>query len=224
VHVSSTAVYDDEARKRHAPVGEEVPVSALPDFDAYGLSKQESERAVLRAHADRVVWATVVRPPVMYGKRDRQFVPRIAPVLQRGLFPLIAGGRTTFLIVHAGAVADGAVRAATADVAGGRVYHLTNDFDVTVAEFARLAGEWLGRRIYTPSVPMWFARGFFGALGSGLTLVGRADLAVHAPGSIALLARSNPFTSERARRELGWSPSVRPAVGIPEAFRWWRER
>jgi nucleoside-diphosphate-sugar epimerase len=224
VHVSSTAVYDDAARARHAPVGEEVPVSALPDFDAYGLSKQESEQLVLRAHAERVAWTTVVRPPVMYGRRDRQFVPRIAPVLARGLFPLIAGGRSTFLIVHAGAVAEGAVRAATADVAGGRVYHLTNDFDVTVAEFARLAAQGLGRRIYTPSVPLAMARAFFAMLGFGLTAMGRTDLAVHAPGSLALLSRGNPFTSERARRELGWAPSVRPEVGIPEAFRWWRDQ
>lgn len=224
VHVSSTAVYDDVARVRHAPVGEDVPVSVLPAHDAYGLSKQESERAVLRAHATGVAWASVVRPPVMYGKRDRQFVPRIAPLLARGLFPLIAGGRSTFLLVHAGAVADGAVRAATVDQAGGRVYHLANDFDVTVAEFARLAGQGLSRRIRTPSVPFGVARAFFGALGFGLTLVGRADLAVHAPGSLALLSRGNPFSSERARRELGWAPVVRPSEGIPEAFRWWKER
>jgi nucleoside-diphosphate-sugar epimerase len=224
IHVSSTAVYDDATRLRFAPVGEDVPVSTLPEGDAYGRSKQEAEAAVLRAHAQGVVWASVVRPPVMYGKRDRQFVPRIAPVLRRGLFPLIDGGRSGFLIVHAGSVADGAVRAATTDAAGGRVYHLTNDFEVTVAEFARFAGEGLGRRILTPSVPLAVARAFFGALGFALTLAGRADLAVHAPGSLALLSRGNPFTSARARRELGWSPAVPPSVGLPEAFRWWNER
>lgn len=224
VHVSSTAVYGDDARFRCAPTGEDVPVSSLPEGDAYGRSKQEAEQAVLRAHAGGVVWASVVRPPVMYGRRDRQFVPRIAPVLQRGIFPLIEGGRATFLIVHAGAVADGAVRAATTDAAAGRVYHLTNDFDVTVAEFARLAGEGLGRRIRTPSVPLAVARAFFGALGFALTIAGRADLAVHAPGSLALLSRGNPFTSARARRELGWAPTVPPAVALPEAFRWWKER
>jgi len=224
VHVSSTAVYDDEARARFAPVAEEVPVSRLPDGDAYGRSKQEAEAAVLRAHADGVVWASVVRPPVMYGRRDRQFIPRIAPVLSWGFFPVIDGGRSTFLLVHAGAVADGAVRAATVDGAGGRVYHLTNDFAVSVAEFARLAGVGLGRHIRTPSVSLDVAQGFFRALGLACTLAGRADLAVHAPGSLALLSRDNPFTSERARRELGWSPPVPPSVALPEAFRWWKDR
>jgi nucleoside-diphosphate-sugar epimerase len=39
-----------------------------------------------------------------------------------------------------------------------------------------------------------------------------------------MLSRDNPFTSERARRELGWSPAIEPAEGLPEAFAWWREQ
>ena len=39
--------------------------------------------------------------------------------------------------------------------------------------------------------------------------------------SIDFLTKDNPFTSDRARRELGWSPAVRPEQGVPEAFRWW---
>jgi len=43
-------------------------------------------------------------------------------------------------------------------------------------------------------------------------------------GSSALdfVSQDNPFSSERARRELGWSPVVRPEIGIPEAFRSWK--
>ena len=29
--------------------------------------------------------------------------------------------------------------------------------------------------------------------------------------------------SQSARRELGWTPTMRPEVGIPEAFAWWKE-
>ena len=66
-----------------------------------------SEALVLEAHAAGRIWATAVRPDVIYGKRDRQFVPRIAGLLQRGFAPLIGGGRTTLPIVHAANVADG---------------------------------------------------------------------------------------------------------------------
>jgi len=41
--------------------------------------------------------------------------------------------------------------------------------------------------------------------------------------SLSMITRDNPYDSSRARRELGWSPRVRPEDGVPDAFRWWRE-
>ena len=49
-------------------------------------------------------------------------------------------------VVHAQNVAQGAVLAATCDIAGGRAYNLANDFDVTVREFFRFCGEGSGGR------------------------------------------------------------------------------
>ena len=220
VHVSSTAVFG-QARYRDEPTAEEATLPVLPDHDVYGRTKQAAERRVLEAHRAGRVWATVVRPPVMYGVRDRQFLPRIGPVMQKGFFPLVGGGRTTLTIVHADSVADGAVRALEHDVSGGRVYHLTNDFDMTVRDLVTGAAEGLERRIRAPVVPAAVARGAFGALGLALRGVGRGDLAPHARGTFRMLSRDNPFTSARAREELGWCPQVRPDQGLPEAFRWW---
>jgi nucleoside-diphosphate-sugar epimerase len=222
VHVSSTAVYG-ERRYHPVPTDESFALPELPAWDVYGRSKQDAERVVLDAQRAGRVWAAVVRPPIMYGRRDRQFVPRVAPVLERGIFPLIAGGRTTLPIVHAGAVAEGAVLAGACDAADGRVYLLTRDFDVTAAELVRYAAEGLGRGVSSPSLPVWLGRLGFCALGAGLALVGRGELSVHAAGTFRMLTRGNPFTAERAHRELGWAPRVPPAVGIPEAFRWWVE-
>jgi len=222
VHVSSTSVFG-RRRYRAAPTDESVPLPELPAADAYGRSKQEAERLILDAHARGRVWAAVVRPPVMYGPRDRQFAPRVGPVLERGLFPLIGGGRTTLSLVHADAVADGAIRAATTDRAAGRVYHLTNDFDVTAADLVRFASRGLGRRVLAPRVPVAAGRAAFWLLAVALVAAGRRDLAPHATGLLQMLTRDNPFTSERARRELGWTPTIRPAEGLAEAFSWWKE-
>lgn len=222
VHVSSTSVFGRQ-RYHAAATDESVPLPELPARDAYGRSKQDAERLVLAAHAAGRIWASVVRPPVMYGKRDRQFAPRLCPVLERGFFPLVAGGTTTLTLVHADSVADGAIRAATTDAAGGRVYHLTNDFDVTAAELVRHASLGLGRRIRALHVSNSAARHGFSVLAAVLVIGGRRDLAAHADGLLEMLTRNNPFTSERARRELKWSPTIPPAKGLPEAFRWWSE-
>ena len=221
VHVSSTAVFGRE-RYHALPTDESTPLPSLPAEDAYGRSKQEAERLALDAHAAGRVWSAVVRPPVMYGPRDRQFVPRVAPVLDRGVFPLFGGGRATLSIVHADSVAEGAIRAAVTDGAGGRVYHLTNDFDLTVADFVRFAARGLGRRVVALRVPARLGRGAFRALALALGACGRRDLARHAAGLFDMLTRGNPFTSERARRELGWAPSIPPAEGLVDAFAWWK--
>ena len=158
----------------------------------------------------------------MYGRRDRQFAPRVAPVLKRGIFPRIGGGRSTLALVHVGSVAEGAILAATSDSAAGQVFHLTNDFPVTVGDLVRCASDGLERRIYAPGVSPGVGKAGFAALRLALRAVGRGDLARHASGTLAMLTRDNPFTSQKARDVLGWSPSVPPEVGLTEAFRWWK--
>jgi nucleoside-diphosphate-sugar epimerase len=223
VHVSSVAVYGNSARYS-APgqrTGEDTVLPPIPDAAFYARSKRESEELVLQAHRDGRVWATAVRPDVVYGRHDRQFVPRMARLLQRGFAPLIGDGSSTLAIVHAGNVADGIVRAAVSDVAGGRAYNLANDYDVTVAQFFRLAGQGMDVRLRALRIPYGMAKGALGAfkLIAPMFLGGQFNAVTSA--SLDFMSRDNPFTSERARRELGWDPPVRPEIGIPDAFRWW---
>jgi 2-alkyl-3-oxoalkanoate reductase len=225
VHLSSVAVYGPRSRYRADGLrtDEATPLSPLPEGAYYARSKRESEELVMRAHAAGEIWATALRPPVIYGRRDRQFVPRMARLVSRGFAPLIGPGASKFAIVHAANVADGVVRAASSNAAGGQAYNLANDFDVTVRRFFELAGEGLGRRIRFIRLPLPLARGTLRAVKAITRAVTGGTLSVVSSASLSLLTRDNPFTSERARAELGWAPSVRPEVGIPDAFRWWRE-
>jgi nucleoside-diphosphate-sugar epimerase len=223
VHVSSVAVYG--ASERYADgrgaTDEESPLAELPEAAWYARSKRESEALVMAAHAAGRVWATAVRPDVIYGTHDRQFVPRIARLLRRGIAPLVGGGRSRLAVVNAANVADGMVRAAVTDSAGGRAYNLANDFDVTVEEFFMLAGEGMGIRLRRLPIPYLVARAGLGIAGlvAPLLVGNRYRMALSA--SLDFITRDNPFSSERARRELGWDPPVRPAEGVVEAFRWW---
>ena len=224
LHVSSVAVYGGASRYRSAPTDETVELPPLPETAFYARSKRESETMVLDAHARGEIWACAVRPDVVYGKRDRQFVPRVARVLSRGFFPVLGGGRSTLAIVHAGNVADGAVRAVAVDMAGGKAYNLANDYDVTVRDFVRLAAQGLGRRVRLVPVPMILARAVFKLVTMAIGIARRGAALSQAGGAVAFISRNNPFSSERAKRELGWRPPVRPEAGIPEAFRWWAEQ
>lgn len=226
LQLSSVAVYGPESRYALAPgrfVDESTPLEPIPERAYYSRSKRESEQLALEAHAAGRIWATAVRPDVIYGRRDRQFVPRLARATRLGVVPLVGGGLTTLAIVHAANVAEGAFLAATTEQAGGRAYNLANDFDVTVKDFFRLAGEGLDRTIHFVNVPLPVARTGLKIVKRALRLATGGRLSVLSTASIDFVAKNNPFSSDRARRELGWNPRTRPEAGVPESFRWWKE-
>lgn len=225
LHLSSVAVYGPEGRYRETggATSEDSPLAPLPERAYYARSKRESEQMVMRAHAERRIWATAVRPCVIYGPRDRQFVPRIGRLLSHGFAPVIGGGGATLAVVHAANVADGAIRAATHAGAGGRAYNLANDAPVTVRRFFELAADGMGGHVRMVPIPFPVARALFGVVRFGMRTLSGGRLSAVSDASLSFLTRDNPFTSDRAKRELGWTPVVQPETGVPEAFRWWRE-
>jgi nucleoside-diphosphate-sugar epimerase len=227
LQLSSVAVYGSRTRyelaKRGSRTAEDAALEPLPERAYYARSKRESEELALRAHTQGRVWAAAVRPAVVYGRRDRQFVPRMAALMRRLPIPLLRGGRSIFSVVHAANVADGAVLAATSDRAGGQAYNLANDFDVTVRRFFELAGDGLGRRPIFLPVPLWLARAGLRGVKTTARVLSRGKFSLVSNSAIDFIAEDNPFTSELAKRELGWTPRVHPSEGVPDAFRWWAE-
>ena len=155
VHVSSVAVYGDNDRYSAdgRKTDESAPIGRIPETSYYARSKRESEALVFESQRTGALWATAVRPSVLYGPFDRQFVPRLARTLRHGFAPVIAGGRNTLAIVHAANVADGMVRVAQHDAANGRAFNLANDFDITAREFFERAAEGMGRSLRIVCAP-----------------------------------------------------------------------
>ena len=226
LQLSSVAVYGPKTRYASSKVlgvDETMPLDPLPERAYYARSKRESEELVMAAHDEGRIWATAVRPDVIFGPRDRQFIPRLARFLRFGVAPVIDGGNAIMAIVHAAHVADGAVRAATTDAAGGRAYNLANDFDVRWRDFFRLAGEGLGRRVRCLSISHGLAAALLSVTKRTVRIVTAGGMNVVTTASLDFMSRNNPFNSDRARRELGWTPTLRPDASIPDAFRWWRD-
>lgn len=223
LQVSSVAVYGPLARYAHGEGGidESLPLAPLPEGAWYARSKRESEQIALDAHRRGELWATAIRPTVVYGRHDRQFVPRVARLVKLGVLPVINGGRPELSLVHAANVADAAVRAITHDGAGGQAYLVANDFPVTSAELFHWAAAALGRRVRLVSVPQSLARRGMATVTSSLRLSGGGAMAQFTASAVDFVSRGNPFSSALTRRELGWAPTVRPAEGIPDAFQWW---
>ena len=224
LHLSSVAVYGPTARYADRVTDEDTPLEPLQEVLYYARTKRESEQLVLGAFAKGDVWTTAVRPCVIYGRRDRQFTPRIARTLRFGVIPIPGGGRNTLSIVHAANVADAAVLAATTEIAGGQAYNVCSDATpITTREFFQLAGKGLGRRVKVVGIPVAVTRGLLGVARIGIGLIKGTGAKALTFGSLGFLTRDNPFSSERARRELGWTPRVDPRDGVVDAFRWYAD-
>jgi hypothetical protein len=61
-----------EAVRAVATFAPGTAVEELPIADGRG-GEGDAEALVLDAHRRGRIWATIIRPPVMYGRRDRQF-------------------------------------------------------------------------------------------------------------------------------------------------------
>ncbi len=222
LHLSSVAVYGPEGRyalSHGSGLQELQPLRPIPEGAWYARSKRESEAMVMSAHHEGRLWATAVRPCVIYGPRDRQFVPRVASLLGQPLAPRIGNGRAALSIVHARSVAAVAVLAVTSEVGPGRAYNVTNDPPITVNQFYEAAQAGLERRVRWVPVPGAVAQGALSVAGAVLRALRVPGSALLNATSLDFLLQDNPFSSERARIELGWTSAISPMDAVAEAFR-----
>ncbi|WP_369250268.1 NAD-dependent epimerase/dehydratase family protein [Streptomyces sp. R41] len=103
---------------------EEDPPSPV---SAYGRSKLGGELA-LRAHADRLP-GVVVRPPIVYGPGDREFVPRLVKAVRAGMLPAVGRrGPRRYSLIHVDDLCRALLTAAESGEAGA-VYHVSDGIE-----------------------------------------------------------------------------------------------
>jgi nucleoside-diphosphate-sugar epimerase len=199
----------------------DAPVSA------YGRSKLDGERQAREAldgGAGATVQATapdllVVRPPSVYGPRDRAFLELFKLVL-RGVVPLHRAREQQVSLVHARDLAEGTVLAAERGGAG-RAYYLTDGRPTTSAGVVDAIASALGKNPLRLDIP------------SGMLQVAvwAAETLANATGRPARITRERlaewtgmrwTLSDARARAELSWAPRIELQAGIEETAAWYR--
>jgi nucleoside-diphosphate-sugar epimerase len=218
VHISSVAVYGRNYRQG-ALVDESFEFAPLKERDFYARSKRLAEE-MLWKESSRGLHAVAIRPCVVYGEGDRLFLPKLVRNMERSWrVPLIGGGNRPLALVHARNVAQAVVLALSTPAAIGQAYNVANDDAITAREFVAAVSRGLGRELRTVNLPA-------GPAVSAAKLVDRLRGLMgpsRYPGSAASAVRywkgGNPYTSDKARRELGWNPTIRHSEGIEKAVR-----
>lgn len=222
VHISSVAVYGrrTEAAKR-GPLTEDAPFTPIAEADYYARSKRLAEEILWQRAHELGVSAAALRPCVIYGERERVFMTRVMRVVRFGVAPLVGRGDNHLAVVYAGNIAEAVLAALDRpDVTGA--FNTTNDGGISQREFLEIIGAAGGGRVRLVRLPLSIAL----VAGHAWHLWRR----LRAPGSYAgiggsgarFLSRDNPFSSEKAERELGWRPTTSPHEALARTVRWFR--
>ncbi len=185
-------------------------VSGPGPLTAYGRSKRAGEQAV----RETGVSFTVVRPPAVYGPRDRGFLT-LFRMAARGVVPLPGGGRQPLTLVHARDLAQALVAAATSPRTRGGTYHAGNETPETQRELALAVGRAVGRRVRCLPLPRSLVRPVLGLSGALSRALGQAPL-LDADKSNELLAPGWVCRSDALRQEAGWRPTIPLGAGLAE--------
>jgi dihydroflavonol-4-reductase len=193
---------------------------------AYGQSKLAAEREV-RSFASKLE-ASIVRPPIVYGPRDKEFLPALFQLARMGIVLKSGTGDKRYSLIHVRdlveliiAAAERGARVEQAGTAG--TYFADDGVEYTWEGLARGALGALGKRgtvVPVPEFVSWIAAG---AATAASRMTGRAAI-LSLDKMMEIREAAWTCSSAKARRELGWAPRVSFIEGMRDAARWYRER
>lgn len=196
-----------------APLDESAEPHPLP---GYGASKLAGERAVLAA--GQRIPVTIVRPPAVYGPRDRNFVALFRTAQRWGLVPVVGSAANQLTLVHVADLVEGLWLAARAEAAVGQTYHIGSGTH-SWAEIAAALAQALARPLRIIRLPPLVAR-IIGELGElKWTLIRKPQIVCRRKMRDALQPRWT-LTWAKAERELGYTPKKGLAEGLRETAQW----
>ena len=192
----------------------------------YGQSKLAAEDA-LRTFRQSLE-ATIIRPPIVYGPRDKEFLPSLFALARTGVIAKSGLGQKHYSLVHVDdlvtMIIDGVERGARIDETDSSgVYFCSDGTDHTWEELGRGAMAALGRRgtvIPVPEVITWIAAG---ASSAAARLSGRPAI-LSLDKMMEIREPAWTCSSDKARRELGWRSRVSFVDGMRDSVKWFRER
>lgn len=197
---------DRPRREEDAP----APISA------YGRSKRDAE-AWLESHPAPGTRLVIVRPPAIYGPRDRGVFTFFRWV-SRGILPLPAGRGALLSLVEARDLARACLHLAERDAEG--IFHVSDGGFHTWETVGGIAARALGRRPWPLRVPgalVALAGGLGGFLG---TLTG--SVPVVNPDKARDLRQCFWTCAIDRLRATGYEPHTPIERGIPEVIAWCR--
>jgi nucleoside-diphosphate-sugar epimerase len=216
VLVSSVGVYGFPAR---------LPVTELHPYaprTMYSATKVEAEMRAQRVARDLGVELVIARPTIVYGMGDRNgMMDKMATMMRAGVYRVVGSGDNVLHHTHVDDIVDGLWLASTHAEAAGHDFIFAGPETTTLAELSALVANAVGRELPSRRVPAYVARAVATlvdvAAYRGIAFV-RAEPPVNHE-KLDVMTLSISFDITKARRMLGYAPSVDYAEGVRRTVR-----
>jgi nucleoside-diphosphate-sugar epimerase len=199
---------------RGAPLlGDEPPRPVT----AYGRSKLAAEQTVRRSGLS---WS-IVRPPIVYGPRDREIL-KVFRLARLRIAPVFGDGAQELVAVHAGDLAIALIAVASNQATTGRTYTACHPEVFTSAEFGVAVATAMGLSVATLRVPHVVGRVVLSLTEAAAKLAGQSTILTTDKANEffqpAWTGDPGPLT-----RDTGWRAEYDLKSGLTDTYHWYRE-
>jgi dihydroflavonol-4-reductase len=211
IHCSTGGVHGHIA---HPPADENYRFQ--PD-DIYQHTKLEAELAAADAiRAGQPI--SIFRPGAIYGEGDLRFL-KLFRSIQRRRFVMIGSGNTRLHMVHVDDMVRGIMLCGTAPAALGQIFLLAGPEAPTLNQIAATTADIVGVPRPRLRIPVWpvYAAGWACEI---LCVPLRIDPPLHRR-RVGFFTHHREFDLGKAKRLLGFAPSISVYEGIERTVRWY---
>lgn len=222
LHISSISVYGYHTKP--GTIDESYDLGfGMYRWAYYTRSKVAAEQLAWDYHQAGKIALSVIRPSWLYGPRDRTSIARQIRMVQRGRAKFLGQPDNRLNMVYAGNVAEASILAVDKPEAAGQAYNCSNDGDITQQQFWDMLAKAVNAPPVKTRVPYWgaYTAAFLLECMGHLTKSRKPPFITRY--AVWLMGRRAYFSAEKARRELGWKPTVTYEVGIPLTVKWYFE-
>lgn len=192
--------------------------------DNYNYTKILGEQLAIKLAREENYPITILRPPYIYGPRDRQFFPRVVQSLEKGMFKYIGDGNQPFSLVSVHNLVDALILAAKhTERPSGEIYMITDGEAVTRRQLVEILCEEMGFQKPKAQVPIWLAYALCPVFEGLNKLTKSKKTPLINRFRIKFMYTHLTFNVDKARRELGYSPGVKTLEGLRESAKWFSE-
>ncbi len=214
VHTSTVGVHGHIA---HPPADEDAPYSP---GDIYQETKAEADRLALAFHRERGLPVAIVRPGAIYGPGETRLL-KLFRAIARGRYAIVGTGRTFYHPVFIDDLVQGFLLALDHPRAAGEAFIIAGPRYVSQRELADTVAHHTGGRVWPfriPATPLIVA----GSLCEALCVPLGIEPPLHRRRT-EFWVKSRAFSTDKARRVLGYAPQVDWDEGVRQTVAAYRE-